>query len=188
LSLCMTQQHLFPSSSSSSSSCIGQAFDCLTQTHMEHGNVSVAFRCLEQSLDTTDGGGVTEYRIQLATQLRQLTSSCKGTSGRITPFTLRESVSVEDPSVWKSREKDMVDPVCAECGKGQGTNNNRHPQQQQDTTTNDVLPIIHIASCCGLVCYCNTSCQKKHWIRVHRYTCLFLPPQQQRRTIPTNQK
>lgn len=29
------------------------------------------------------------------------------------------------------------------------------------------------AGCCRLIYYCNKQCQKAHWVRVHRHTCLF---------------
>lgn len=55
-----------------------------------------------------------------------------------------------------SKTPKSLDGVCASCGKGN---------------------IMCRAACCRLVWYCNQQCQKTHWVRVHKHTCLYTKSQ-----------
>ena len=128
--------------------CMAHSLEFSAKAHGRHGNTLAAFRCLEQAMAIQP----TESRMKDAQALRASAKNQVGTSGYITPFYSRQVSTDDNGSVWQKHEQDGHCGVCAFCGRGEQKN---------------------VATCCRLVCYCNAACQKKHWVRVRKHTCLF---------------
>ena len=123
---------------------IANSLEFLAKTHGRRGNTLSAFRCLEQAMAFQ----CTESRVKEARALRSSVRGLVGTSGYLTPFYTRPTLLADGGNVCQDQQRN----VCASCGR----------VEQQN-----------VATCCRLVCYCNATCQKKHWVRVHKHTCLF---------------